>query len=87
MNSYDLFISALKGEAERIPFPPFILQLAAELTNIDNMTEFCRIPEKQAEAQLKTAKFFGMDSVKASFDAFREANTWGVELNWSGRKK
>jgi uroporphyrinogen-III decarboxylase len=83
MNSKDLTLSAIKGVPEKIPFNPFIMHLAASLMNVDYNHEYCQNPTILAMAQIKCAEFFGIDHVNVSTDAYREANAWGVEIDWS----
>ncbi|MFX0010242.1 MAG: uroporphyrinogen decarboxylase family protein [Candidatus Hermodarchaeota archaeon] len=83
MNSLELTLSAIKGIPEKIPFNPFIMHLAASLSNLDYNYDYCQKPENLAEAQIKCAEFFGIDHVNVSTDAYREACAWGVEIDWS----
>jgi len=83
MNSLELTLSAIKGTPERIPFNPFIMHLAASLANIDYNHKYCQNSEILANAQINCANFFGIDHVNVSTDAYREANAWGVEIDWS----
>ena len=83
MNSLELTMSAIDGIPEKIPFNPFIMHLAASLMNLDYNQEYCRNPENLAKAQIKCSEFFGIDHVNVSTDAYREANAWGVEIDWS----
>jgi len=83
MNSLELTLSAIKGTPDRIPFNPFIMHLAASLANIDYNHKYCQNPEILANAQINCANFFGIDHVNVSTDAYREANAWGVEIDWS----
>ena len=83
MNSKDLTFSAIKGVPEKIPFNPFIMHLAASLMNVDYNHYYCQNPTILAKAQIKCADFFGIDHVNVSTDAYREANAWGVEIDWS----
>jgi len=83
MNSLDLTLSAIKGIPEIIPFNPFIMHLAASLVGVDYSREYCQNPEILANAQVNCANFFGIDHVNVSTDAYREANAWGVEMDWS----
>jgi uroporphyrinogen-III decarboxylase len=83
MNSLELTLSTIKGIPERIPFNPFIMHLAASLANVDYNHEYCQKPDVLADAQIKCAKFFGIDHVNVSTDAYREANAWGVAIDWS----
>ncbi|MHA1489750.1 MAG: uroporphyrinogen decarboxylase family protein [Promethearchaeota archaeon] len=82
MNSLELTLSAIKGVPEKIPFNPFIMHMAASLVGVDYNHEYCQKPEILAEAQIKCSDFFGIDHVNVSTDAYREANAWGVEINW-----
>lgn len=84
MNSLELTLSAIKGTPEKIPFNPFIMHLAASLNNVDYNREYCQKANTLAEAQIKCSEFFGIDHVNVSTDAYREANAWGVEINWEG---
>ena len=83
MNSKDLTFSAINGIPEKIPFNPFIMHLAASLMKVDYNHEYCQNPEILAKAQIKCSDFFGIDHVNVSTDAYREANAWGVEIDWS----
>jgi len=83
MNSLDLTLSAIKGIPEQIPFNPFIMHLAASFLDVDYNREYCQNPKILANAQIKCAIFFGIDHVNVSTDAYREANAWGVEIDWS----
>ena len=82
MNSLDLTLSAIKVIPERIPFNPFIMHMAATLAHVDYNHEYCQKPEILVESQIKCSEFFGIDHVNVSTDAYREANAWGVEINW-----
>lgn len=81
MNSLELTLSAIKGIPEKIPFNPFIMHLASMLFH-KSYNEYCKNPEILANAQIKCSNFFGIDHVNVSTDAYREANAWGVEINW-----
>jgi len=83
MNSRDLTLSAIKGIPEKIPFNPFIMHLAASLAKVDYNHEYAQNPEILADAQIKCSEFFGIDHVNVSTDAYREANAWGVEIDWT----
>ena len=82
MNSLELTLSSINGIQEKIPFNPFIMHLAASLANVDYNNEYCQKPSVLVEAQIKCADFFGIDHVNVSTDAYREANSWGVEIEW-----
>ncbi|MCK4280795.1 MAG: hypothetical protein KAX10_01665 [Candidatus Lokiarchaeota archaeon] len=82
MNSLELTLSAIKGIPEKIPFNPFIMHLAPILFH-KSYNEYCQNPEILADAQIKCSEFFGIDHVNVSTDAYREANAWGVEINWN----
>ena len=84
MDSLELTLSAIKGVPERVPFNPFLMHLVAAFSGVDYNSEYCRKPEILAKAQIKCAEFFGIDHVHVSTDAYREANAWGVEIDWSG---
>ncbi len=81
MNSLELTFSAIKGIPEKIPFNPFIMHLAPMLLH-KSYNEYCQNPEVLADSQIKCSRFFGIDHVNVSTDAYREANAWGVEINW-----
>ncbi len=83
MNSLESTLSAIKGIPERIPFNPFIMHLAASLANVDYNHDYCQKPDVLANTQIKCAKFFGINHVNVSTDAYREANAWGVAIDWS----
>jgi len=82
MNSKELTLSAIKGIPEKIPFNPFIMHMAASLANVDYNHEYCQKPDVLVDSQIKCAEFFGIDHVNVSTDAYREANAWGVEIDW-----
>jgi len=82
MNPLELTLSAIKGIPEKIPFNPFIMHLAASLSNVDYNHEYCQNPEILANSMIKCSEFFGIDHVNVSTDAYREANAWGVEIDW-----
>ena len=82
MNSLELTLSAIKGIPEKIPFNPFIMHLAPILFH-KSYNEYCQNPKVLADAQIKCSNFFGIDHVNVSTDAYREANAWGVEINWN----
>ena len=84
MNSRDLTLASINGEAERVPFNPFIMHLAASIDGIDYCNHYCQNAEILANAQIKCAKTFGIDHVNVSTDAFREASAWGLETDFSG---
>jgi uroporphyrinogen decarboxylase len=83
MNSLELTLSAICDIPEKIPFNPFIMHLAASLSNLEYNFEYCQNPDNLSVAQIKCADFFGIDHVNVSTDAYREANAWGVEIDWS----
>ncbi|MFW9969922.1 MAG: uroporphyrinogen decarboxylase family protein [Candidatus Odinarchaeota archaeon] len=83
MNSLELTLSAISGIPERIPFNPFIMHLAALLINVNYNQDYCKKPEVLTKGQMKCAEFFGIDHVNVSTDAYREASTWGVEIDWN----
>lgn len=82
MNSKELTLSAIKGIPEKIPFNPFIMHMAASLANVDYTHDYCQKPDVLVDSQIKCAEFFGIDHVNVSTDAYREANAWGVEIDW-----
>ncbi len=82
MNSLELTLSAIKEIPEKIPFNPFIMHLAASLLNVDYNHEYCQNPEVLANSMIRCSEFFGIDHVNVSTDAYREANAWGVEIDW-----
>lgn len=84
MNSKERTLASIKGEADKIPFNPFIMHMAATLANVDYNSQYVRKPEVLAETHIKCADFFGIDHLNVSTDAFREASAWGVEMNWEG---
>jgi len=84
MNSLELTLSAINSIPERIPFNPFIMHLAASLIGVDYNHIYCQKPEILADAQIRCSEFFEIDHVNVSTDAYREANAWGVEINWDG---
>ena len=83
MNSLELTLSAIKGIPEKVPFNPYIMHLAASLSNVDYNHDFCQKPEVLADSMIKCSDFFGIDHVNVSTDAYREAHAWGIEIDWS----
>ncbi len=83
MNSLELTLSAINGMPEKIPFNPFIMHMAATLVNVDYNHDYCKKPDVLVDSQIKCADFFGIDHVNVSTDAYREANAWGVEIDWT----
>ena len=84
MNSRDLYFSAIRGDAEKIPFSPFLMHFAARLSGLDYCNQYAKIGELHANAQIKVANFFGVDHVGVGADAYKEASAWGVEVDFSG---
>jgi uroporphyrinogen-III decarboxylase len=82
MNSLELTLSAIQGIPEKIPFNPFIMHLAAELSNVDYNRDYCQNADILTNAQIRCSEFFGINHVNVSTDAYREANAWGVDINW-----
>ncbi|MFX1480271.1 MAG: uroporphyrinogen decarboxylase family protein [Promethearchaeota archaeon] len=82
MNSLELTLSSIKGIPVKIPFNPFIMHLSASLARKDYNHEYCQKPDVLVDSQIKCADFFGIDHVNVSTDAYREANAWGVEIDW-----
>jgi uroporphyrinogen-III decarboxylase len=60
------------------------MHLAASLIGVDYNHIYCQKPEVLADAQIKCSAFFEIDHVNVSTDAYREANAWGVGINWDG---
>jgi len=83
MNSLELTLSAIDGVPEKIPFNPFIMHLAASLMKVDYSHDYCQKPDLLAEAMVRCSELFGIDHVNVSTDAYREANAWGVEIDWT----
>ncbi len=83
MNNLELTLSAIRGIPDKVPFNPFIMHLAASLSDLDYNKDYCQVPENLADAQIKCSEFFGIDHVNVSTDAYREASAWGVEIDWN----
>ena len=83
LNSHDLTLSTIKGIPEKIPFNPFIMHIAASLASVDYNHQYCQNPEILVDSQINCSKFFGIDHVNVSTDAYREASAWGVEIDWT----
>jgi len=83
LNSLELTLSAIGDIPEKIPFNPFIMHLAATLMKVDYNAEYCQKPEILADAQIRCSNYFGIEHVNVSTDAYREANAWGVEIDWT----
>ncbi len=58
------------------------MHLAAGLTNVDYSREYCQRPEVLVESQMKLIELFGIDHVHVATDAYREANAWGVDVQY-----
>lgn len=58
------------------------MHFAASLAGVDYNHEYCQKHNILAKAQIKCSETFGIDHVNVSTDAYREANAWGVEINW-----
>ncbi|MHA2423254.1 MAG: uroporphyrinogen decarboxylase family protein [Candidatus Thorarchaeota archaeon] len=84
MRSRDLTLSAIEGTPEKVPFNPFIMHLAAAIDDIDYSNRYCKDAEVLAKSQIKITQAYGIDHVCVSTDAYREANAWGVEVDFSG---
>jgi uroporphyrinogen-III decarboxylase len=80
----EITLTAIKANAERIPFNPFCMHIAPALMNMDYCHTYCQDATALVEAQIKCSDLFGIDHVHVSTDAYREASAWGVEINWSG---
>jgi uroporphyrinogen decarboxylase len=83
MTPRDVTLAAIEGKAERIPFNPFIMHLAAVIDGIDYSNTYCQTARVLADAQMKCADSYGIDHVNVSTDAYREASAWGVEIDFS----
>lgn len=83
MKPRDLTLAAVEGNAERVPFNPFIMHLAAAVNGIDYSGTYCQNAGVLAEAQINFGKTYGIDHVNVSTDAYREASAWGVEIDFS----
>jgi uroporphyrinogen-III decarboxylase len=83
MKSRDLTLAAIEGTAEKVPFNPFIMHLAAAISGFDYSNRYCKDASVLAESQIKCAELFRVDHVNVSTDAFREASAWGVEIDYS----
>jgi len=59
------------------------MHLAATLMKVDYNAEYCQKPEILADAQIRCSNYFGIEHVNVSTDAYREANAWGVEIDWT----
>jgi len=84
LNSKELTLAAITGIPAKIPFNPFIMHLAATLINVNYAQIYCQNAEVLTDAQIQCAKFFGIDHVNVSTDAYREASAWGVKINFEG---
>ncbi|MFW9849120.1 MAG: uroporphyrinogen decarboxylase family protein [Candidatus Thorarchaeota archaeon] len=84
MTSKDLTLDAIDGIPERVPFNPFIMHLAAAIDRIEYSNVYCQDASVLASQQIKISDTFGINHVCVSTDAYREASTWGVEVDFSG---
>ncbi|MHA2351541.1 MAG: uroporphyrinogen decarboxylase family protein [Candidatus Thorarchaeota archaeon] len=83
MNSLERTLTTIEGTADRVPFNPFIMHLAAAVNDIDYSNVYCKKADVLTKAQIKFASSFGLDHVNVSTDAYREASAWGVEVDFS----
>lgn len=83
MNGRERTLTTINGQADRVPFNPFIMHLAARLTDVPYSPIYCQKGEVLADCQIRCARFFGIDHVNVSSDAFREASAWGVKVDFS----
>ena len=80
MSSRDRVLEALNlREPDRVPVVPFIISFAAKYAGM-KFIEYCRDPRKLSEAQLLTARNFGIDAVYVDSDAVIEAEAFGAEV-------
>ena len=84
MKPRDVTLAAIEGKAERVPFNPFIMHLAAAIDGLGYSNAYCKDARVLADAQVKCAKTYSIDHVNVSTDAYREASAWGVKIDFSG---
>jgi uroporphyrinogen-III decarboxylase len=59
------------------------MHVAARIGQCDYSGQYCQDGALVAAHQAKCARFFGIDHVNVSTDAYREAHAWGVQLDFN----
>lgn len=82
MNSLERSISFIGGRrSDRIPFHPILMRFAALHAGI-RYRDFCLIPARKCEANIRCAKDFCSDWVNTMSDPWAEAEAFGTRLSY-----
>lgn len=82
MNSFERSVSFIRGRtADRIPFHPILMRFAALHAGI-RYRDFCLIPARKCEANIRCAADFSSDWVNTMSDPWAEAEAYGTRLSY-----
>lgn len=82
MNSFERSVSFIRGgAADRIPFHPILMRFAALHAGI-RYRDFCLIPARKCEANIRCAVDFSSDWVNTMSDPWAEAEAFGTRLSY-----
>ena len=82
MNSLERSISFIGGgSVDRIPFHPILMRFAALHAGI-RYRDFCLIPARKCEANIRCAEDFSSDWVNTMSDPWAEAEAFGTRLTY-----
>lgn len=82
MNSFERSVSFIRGgAADRIPFHPILMRFAALHAGI-RYRDFCLIPARKCEANIRCAADFSSDWVNTMSDPWAEAEAFGTRLSY-----
>lgn len=81
MNSYERTMGAIAGEKiDRVPVIPLIIQHSLKISGIPHSI-YSSNPEKMAESQIVTAKFYNYDGIHLTTDNSILAEAWGCNIH------
>ena len=84
MNSYERVMNRLKGKAvDRAPNFCILMNFTAQYSNVC-YRDFCLVPEKMVEANLRCREDFATDIVTVMSDPYGEAMDYG---RWISRSR
>lgn len=82
MNSYERVMNRLKGRAvDRAPNFCILMNFAAQYSNVC-YKDFCLMPEKMVEANLRCREDFATDIVTVMSDPYGEAMDYGMKVDF-----
>lgn len=82
MNSYERVMNRLKGRAvDRAPNFCILMNFAAQYSNVC-YKDFCLVPEKMVEANLRCREDFATDIVTVMSDPYGEAMDYGMKVDF-----